>query len=51
MVGFAIGFLLFSLYLVYRIVGPGLGGYVENDGVVTAARCCSSRRPRSTTCG
>ena len=36
MVGFAIGFLLFSLYLVYRIVGPGLGGYVEQDGVVTA---------------
>ena len=36
MVGFAIGVLLFSLYLVYRIVGPGLGGYVEQDGVVTA---------------
>jgi ABC-type sugar transport system permease subunit len=36
MVGFAAGVLLFSLYLVYRIVGPGLGGYIEQDGVVTA---------------
>jgi alpha-glucoside transport system permease protein len=31
----AAGFLLLVGYLVYRILGPGLGGYVEVDGVVT----------------
>jgi ABC-type sugar transport system permease subunit len=35
-IGFAVGFLLLVLYFIYRIVGPGLGGYVEVDGVVTA---------------
>jgi ABC-type sugar transport system permease subunit len=35
MVGFAAGFLLLDLYLIYRILGPGLGGYIEQDGVVT----------------
>jgi alpha-glucoside transport system permease protein len=35
MVGFAAGFLLLDLYLIYRILGPGLGGYTETDGVVT----------------
>ena len=35
MSGFAAGFLLFALYLAYRVVGPGLGGYVERDGVIT----------------
>jgi ABC-type sugar transport system permease subunit len=35
MVGFAAGFLLLDALLIYRILGPGLGGYVETDGVVT----------------
>ena len=35
MIGYAAGFLLLDLYLLYRILGPGLGGYVESDGVVT----------------
>ena len=35
MAGFAAGFLVLVLYLIYRILGPGLGGYVESDGVVT----------------
>ena len=33
--GFAAGFLLLVAYLIYRILGPGLGGYVTTDGVVT----------------
>ena len=28
------GFLVIIGYLVYRLLGPGLGGYVETDGVV-----------------
>jgi alpha-glucoside transport system permease protein len=36
MIGFAAGFLLLVAYLVYRVLGPGLGGYIEEDGVVTA---------------
>ncbi len=36
MVGFAIGFSLFMLYLIYRILGPGLGGFIERDGDVIA---------------
>ena len=35
MIGYAAGFLLLDLYLLYRILGPGLGGYVESGGVVT----------------
>ena len=35
MAGFAAGFLLLDAYLIYRILGPGLGGYIEQDGVVT----------------
>ena len=35
MAGFAAGFLVLVLYLAYRVFGPGLGGYVERDGVVT----------------
>jgi ABC-type sugar transport system permease subunit len=35
MAGFAAGFLVLDAYLVYRILGPGLGGYVEVDDVVT----------------
>jgi alpha-glucoside transport system permease protein len=35
MIGFAAGFLLLDAYLIYRILGPGLGGYTETDGVVT----------------
>ena len=35
MVGFAAGFLVLDAYLIYRILGPGLGGYIETDGVVT----------------
>jgi ABC-type sugar transport system permease subunit len=34
MIGFAAGFLVFDLYLIYRILGPGLGGYIERNGVV-----------------
>ena len=34
MAGFAAGFLLLDAYLIYRILGPGLGGYVKTDGVV-----------------
>jgi alpha-glucoside transport system permease protein len=34
MAGFAAGFLLLAVYLIFRILGPGLGGYVEEDGVV-----------------
>jgi alpha-glucoside transport system permease protein len=34
MAGFSAGFLLLDLYVIYRILGPGLGGYVERDGVV-----------------
>ena len=33
---FAGGVLLVLAYLVYRLVGPGLGGYVESNGVVKA---------------
>jgi alpha-glucoside transport system permease protein len=36
MAGFAAGFLLVAVYLIYRILGPGLGGYVERDGNVVA---------------
>jgi alpha-glucoside transport system permease protein len=36
MIGFAAGFLLLVAYLVYRVLGPGMGGYIEEDGVVTA---------------
>jgi ABC-type sugar transport system permease subunit len=35
MVGFAAGFLVLDAYLIYRILGPGLGGFTETDGVVT----------------
>jgi alpha-glucoside transport system permease protein len=35
MVGFAAGFLVLDAYLIYRILGPGLGGYIKTDGVVT----------------
>ena len=35
MAGFAAGFLVLDAYLIYRILGPGLGGYVESNGVVT----------------
>jgi alpha-glucoside transport system permease protein len=35
MAGFAAGFLILDAYLIYRILGPGLGGYTEADGVVT----------------
>jgi alpha-glucoside transport system permease protein len=34
-VGFAAGFLVLDVYLIYRILGPGLGGYVVRKGVVT----------------
>jgi alpha-glucoside transport system permease protein len=34
MAGFAAGFLIVDAYLAYRIIGPGLGGYVERSGVV-----------------
>jgi ABC-type sugar transport system permease subunit len=33
---FAGGFLLVVAYLVYRLLGPGLGGFVEVDGVARA---------------
>ena len=33
--GFAAGFLILDAYLIYRILGPGLGGYSIQDGVVT----------------
>jgi ABC-type sugar transport system permease subunit len=33
---FSAGFLLLIGYLVYRLLGPGLGGYVERGGVVRA---------------
>jgi alpha-glucoside transport system permease protein len=33
--GFAAGFLLLDAYFIYRILGPGLGGYTETGGVVT----------------
>ena len=33
--GFAAGFLLLDAYFIYRILGPGLGGYTTTDGVVT----------------
>ncbi len=33
---FSAGFLLIVGYLIYRLLGPGLGGYVKADGVVTA---------------
>jgi alpha-glucoside transport system permease protein len=32
--GFAAGFLIIDAYLIYRILGPGMGGYVEVDGEV-----------------
>jgi alpha-glucoside transport system permease protein len=32
--GFAAGFLFVAVYFIYRILGPGLGGYVEEDGEV-----------------
>jgi ABC-type sugar transport system permease subunit len=35
MAGFAAGFLVLDAYLIYRILGPGLGGYLREDGVVT----------------
>ena len=35
MAGFAAGFLVLDVYLIYRILGPGLGGYVTTNGVVT----------------
>jgi len=31
---FSAGFLLLVGYLIYRLLGPGLGGFVESDGVV-----------------
>ena len=34
MAGFAAGFLVLDAYLIYRILGPGLGGYVKTNGVV-----------------
>ena len=34
MAGFAAGFLLLDVYLIYRILGPGLGGYVTTNGIV-----------------
>ncbi len=34
MAGFAAGFLILDAYLIYRIIGPGLGGYVTTNGVV-----------------
>ena len=34
MAGFAAGFLFLDIYLIYRILGPGLGGYVKTNGVV-----------------
>jgi alpha-glucoside transport system permease protein len=37
MIGFAAGFLLLDAYLIYRILGPGLGGYIERDGEVIPA--------------
>ncbi len=33
---FSAGFLLLIGYLVYRLLGPGLGGFVKQDGVVEA---------------
>jgi alpha-glucoside transport system permease protein len=36
MAGFAAGFLILDAYFIYRILGPGLGGFTEEDGVVTA---------------
>ena len=33
--GFAAGFLILDAYLIYRILGPGLGGYTIQNGVVT----------------
>ena len=36
MAGFAAGFLVLAVYFVYRILGPGLGGYVERDGEIIA---------------
>jgi ABC-type sugar transport system permease subunit len=35
MIGFAAGFLVLDAYLIYRILGPGLGGFLREDGVVT----------------
>ena len=50
--GFAAGFLLLDAYFIYRILGPGLGGYTDDRRRRHAAsRCSSSRRGRSTTCG
>ena len=34
MAGFAAGFLLLDAYLIYRLLGPGLGGFTKTDGVV-----------------
>lgn len=34
MMGFAAGFALFAAYLAYRIIGPGLGGFIERDGTI-----------------
>jgi alpha-glucoside transport system permease protein len=34
MAGFAAGFLILDAYLIYRILGPGLGGYIVTNGVV-----------------
>ncbi len=34
MAGFAAGFLVLDAYLIYRILGPGLGGYIKENGVV-----------------
>jgi alpha-glucoside transport system permease protein len=35
MAGFAAGFLLLDAYFIYRILGPGLGGFTDEDGVIT----------------
>jgi alpha-glucoside transport system permease protein len=34
-VGVAAGFLILDAYLIYRILGPGLGGFNDEDGVIT----------------
>lgn len=33
---FSAGFLLLIAYLVYRLLGPGLGGYIERNGTIRA---------------
>ncbi len=49
MIGVSAGFLVLAAYLIYRILGPGLGGVTADGG--PRSRCCSSRKCRSTTCG